>query len=83
MEKEDKKVKEPKEKFSINQLTNNEDGKTSAFIVIPIFVLLFTLPLFVYTVVCLKDIPLVQQVVTVILGVLGIFGAGGFVKRKM
>lgn len=80
MEKEDKKEDS---KFSINQLTNNEDGKTSAFIVIPVFVLLFALPLFVYTVAFLKNIPLVQQVVTVILGVLGIFGAGGFVKRKM
>jgi len=83
MDKQKESPEDKKEKFSINQLTNNEDGKTSAFIVIPVFVLLFALPLFVYTVVFAKDIPLVQQVVTVILGVLGIFGAGGFAKRKM
>ena len=79
MEDKDEEVK----KFSFKQLTNTEVGKTSPYIVIPLFVLSFSMPLLVYTVVWGKNIPMVQQVVTVILGVLGLFGASGFMKRKL
>lgn len=80
---EENKEEHVEDKFSFSQLTNTENGKTSPFIIIPLFVLLFAMPLLVYTVVIQKDIPMVQQVVAVILGVLGTFGVSGFIKRKI